>query len=332
MTIRSFDRNSGTPSFPRLQLEPKFNLLMIVNPKLLMSENFIEIGNFVRGRAPDIRVILISDSVKSRPLLKKAEDRPTLAFSPMVLHSVRPKRGKVYSGQPLPKLDQMRMLKRFGIPVPRWTTIEPDTHLSPEEWGPLVVVKPSAFGAATSSRGINAQLTEEMRYRFPQSYPKGHPGRLGPMIAQQFIDTGARPAQIRVLTLFGTPLYAEEIRARNEQVFPDPVTKETLERFNITPVTEERDRAFVYDKDVLDLARRVYSAVPEVPLQAVDIIREAQTGKLYVLEINPGGNTWHFSSKYGRHQLIEGRKREDQFDAFQLAADVLIERTRREAC
>jgi hypothetical protein len=31
-------------------------------------------------------------------------------------------------------------------------------------------------------------------------------------------------------------------------------------------------------------------------LLGVDIIRESQTGQLYVLETNPYGMTWHFSS------------------------------------
>src|SRR5262249_52936186 len=34
---------------------------------------------------------------------------------------------------------------------------------------------------------------------------------------------------------------------------------------------------------------------PGNPLQGVDIIREAESGKLFVLEANPGGNTWTFS-------------------------------------
>jgi hypothetical protein len=152
------------------------------------------------------------------------------------------------------------------------------------------------------------------------------------MMAQQFIDTGLQPAQIRVLTLFGVPLYAERISAVKEQPLPAARTKELVSQVKITPVTAERARAFVYDADVLDLARRVAAVFPAVPLQGIDILREAKTGKLFVLEINPGGNTWHFSSKYGRRQRVEGKKRQEQFDAFSIAADVLIERTRAEAC
>jgi glutathione synthase/RimK-type ligase-like ATP-grasp enzyme len=225
----------------------------------------------------------------------------------------------------------MRLLKERGIPVPRWTVIKPETKLSASEWGEVVVVKPAGYGVATFSRGVQLQMTADVRFKLPHAYPEKHPGRDGPMMAQQFIDTGLQPAQIRVLTLFGVPLYAEKISSVKEQPLPAARTKELVSQVRITPVSAERARAFVYDADVLDLARRVAAVFPSVPLQGIDILREAKTGKLFVLEINPGGNTWHFSSKYGRHQRVEGKKRQDQFDAFSIAADVLIERTRNEA-
>ena len=54
---------------------------------------------------------------------------------------------------------------------------------------------------------------------------------------------------------------------------------------------------------------------------------------LYVLEANPGGNTWHFSSKLaeeGRKE-ISREQRIEQMDAWGVAARVLAERTRAEA-
>ena len=57
------------------------------------------------------------------------------------------------------------------------------------------------------------------------------------------------------------------------------------------PIARELTR----DPDILELARRTSSAIPEAPLQGVDIVREVATGQLFVLEANPGGNTWIFS-------------------------------------
>lgn len=73
-------------------------------------------------------------------------------------------------------------------------------------------------------------------------------------------------------------------------------------------------------------------ALPDVPLQGIDVLRENKTGKLYALESNPGGNTWHFSSAFGailRDEVGDGRaKMLAQYDALPRAARTLIEATR----
>jgi hypothetical protein len=52
-------------------------------------------------------------------------------------------------------------------------------------------------------------------------------------------------------------------------------------------------------------------------------------GRLYCLEINPGGLTWNFSSRRAQDvPTIDGIRREDQFGAWGIAADALIEKTR----
>ncbi|MEJ0097458.1 MAG: hypothetical protein WDM84_05355 [Bauldia sp.] len=65
------------------------------------------------------------------------------------------------------------------------------------------------------------------------------------------------------------------------------------------------------------------------------LLRDERTGKLYVIELNAGGNTWHFSSMF----FAEARrkdpeftvKRRRQFDAMRTAARVLVARTNAEA-
>jgi hypothetical protein len=80
----------------------------------------------------------------------------------------------------------------------------------------------------------------------------------------------------------------------------------------------------------------MHAAVPEIPLKGCDFLREASTGKLYLIELNAGGNTWHFSSAYGaklRAQLGPEfeRRRRTQFDALRTTARVLVQKTNAEA-
>ena len=93
---------------------------------------------------------------------------------------------------------------------------------------------------------------------------------------------------------------------------------------------------FVSDERVLALARRIHEVAPSSPTKGCDIIREEGTGRLFVLEFNPGGNTWHFSSRMSARPRANRppeheQRRHAQFDAFRTAARVLVERTNAEA-
>ena len=75
------------------------------------------------------------------------------------------------------------------------------------------------------------------------------------------------------------------------------------------------------------------AAFPQMPLLGCDILEEQETGMLYGIEVNAGGNVWHFSSPY----LAETRSktpilnaaRLNQYNAFDTAAKALINATRR---
>jgi hypothetical protein len=64
----------------------------------------------------------------------------------------------------------------------------------------------------------------------------------------------------------------------------------------------------------------------------MDIVRERSTGRPFIVEINPSGN-WHLSSPLAKNHfsLQIRRATYHQFNALQVTADVLIEKTRAEA-
>jgi glutathione synthase/RimK-type ligase-like ATP-grasp enzyme len=226
----------------------------------------------------------------------------------------------------------MKALQRAGIAVPKWTVLTPDTRLDEKEWGPVVILKPAAWRFASGGKGISLMRTEKVRFRERTSFPEGHPGRHDSMIVQQFIPTGEYPTKTRVLSLFGEILYGLE-RVASDRL-PEPgASDEVIEAGRVVSSGGALRTSFVINKDLIDLARRVFKCFPLVPLQGVDIIYDSRDGAAYVLEINPGGNTWHFSSRWAAafEKELGSQKLKDQLGAFDIAASVLIERTRLEA-
>ena len=149
------------------------------------------------------------------------------------------------------------------------------------------------------------------------------------MIAQKFIDCG-KPMSCRVLTLFGAPLFTF-CRQSTKPLALDP-TRSVFEQKEYMPSPPDNIRYATHDPDFLALAAAAYRAMPDVALQACDILRE-KTGDLYLLEINPGGGTWVFSNAnaQGFRNSLAVSDLTTEFDAFRTCARVLIERTRAEA-
>ena len=310
------------------------NLVLVHTPDYQAVEDFQIIGRAVQERAPDIEVFIASNSISSSVTRRQAGRRPSLIFSPATLLSFRPVRGKVYAGSPIPKLEQLERFQAAGLPVPPTAEIKPIVDLPKARFGSHVVVKP---GYSESSRGqfITLMRREAVSFQPRERFAQDHAGRYGPMLAQKFIDTGVFVNHYRVLTLFGTPLLAFKTTSETPRPTLDSSDEELA---TIALKARRRDgpitREFTSDSDVLELARRAYSALPEIALQGVDIIREAGSSKLYLLEANPGGNTWIFSKGHLTARLKKAlgvERLTDQFDAFRTAAKALIERTRAEA-
>jgi hypothetical protein len=89
------------------------------------------------------------------------------------------------------------------------------------------------------------------------------------------------------------------------------------------------------DPAVVVFARRVSAAFPDVPLLGIDILRRHGDGELFALEVNAGGNVWHFSSPtWAANRAAFPAVVEDmynQFNALDTAARTLIAVTRARA-
>jgi hypothetical protein len=312
------------------------HVVLAYRPGWQSIEDLTAIARHVIDIEPRIRPFIVPSTLGNSVSRKQAAALPTLIVSPGPLESFKPLRGRIYQGSRVPKFEEIRRLDQAGIPVPRTAILTPDLRLDPAIWGDFVILKPTDILTSSHGKGVNLIRTHRVRFRAPAEYPEGHPGRLGPMIVQQYIDTGVKLTGYRVLTFFGDPLCAHFSRSsalRIDPSAPDEVVENAIVAMQ---AGGDRERILMEDPEVIALARAAHDALPEIPLKGCDVIREASTGKLYVLEMNCGGNTWHFSSNFAEpirryHGPEFVLRQRQQFDAMRTAARVLVERTRREA-
>jgi hypothetical protein len=297
------------------------NLIIVHTPGAQDVSDFLKVKELIAERAPEIEVFLVANDAPQSVTRKKAAHRPTLIFSPYYLQHFKPARGKIYAGQVLTKLRQVRMLEEAGIPVPKAVFLNEDTQFDPAKWDDYVILKPNV-----GSRGSGVRLSPFSKI-FENARELGWPKTS--YLVQRFIDTGAYPTEYRALTVFGEPVYCNRVTSQEQRPELNP---DLPMDGRIASNSGPRVSTPCYDHDVLDLARRTFRAFPEVPVQGMDIIRDVHTGELYVLEVNPGGATWHLSSNLGKRlQERNGYSYYEQFDAISVIADRLIHFTRREA-
>jgi hypothetical protein len=319
--------------------EPTHSLILAYNPNFMPDDDLQNIVGRIKQQAPAIETFITSARRISALAENLAQDRPSLFVSIGPLKNFEPKHGKVYQGQMMTKVAQLERLNAAKVPVPEWEVLEPNTRLNHAKWGKTVVLKPTAI-VSSQGRGVQFVKTKMVQFISPEFFPARHPGSRGPLLAQSYVDTGEFPSEYRVLCFFGQPLYAlkkmsQEKRPVVSNVYDlsdrrDLVTTKGTKKFGYSGLRMKVTHQV--EDDVLELACKAFAAIPEAPLQGMDIVREQSTGKLYVLETNPGGFTWHFSSKFaGTQRLIDGIRKEEQMDAFSVAAEVLIERTLAEA-
>lgn len=312
------------------------HLLLVYRPGWQSTDDLVEIAGHARVIDPSVRTFVLPSTHRNPVTRKAAGERPTLVVSPGAINTFRPSRGKVYQGRPIHKVEEIRRLAVAGVPVPRTAILTPDLKLDPNEWGEFVILKPTDIGSSSHGLGVQLMRTERVRFIPPHRYPPGHPGRRGSMAVQQYVHTGDRLTTYRVLTLFGTPLYAQ-LNIGGTDRLDLGASDAVIEKAKVALQSADTREAMLVDEpDVLAMARAAYLAIPEIPLQGCDILRDSANGALFVIELNCGGNTWHFSSTYSasfrrNYGAAYEQKRREQFDAMRTAARVLIERTNVEA-
>ena len=307
--------------------EYQCNLVIVHTPGLQALSDFTTIKSLIAARAPEIEVFILANGMRHSVTRKWAASRRTLVFSPVPIERFSPLRGKVYACRRLGKLEEIRRLAAAGLPVPDTVQVEPDTRLDPQGWGPFSVVKPIA---ARQGEGVRLRRTIDVGWTDPWSWPADDPCFGQAILAQRFIDTGPFARSHRVLVVFGRCVYSIVSRQLTARPAIELDARESVD-LPIASNAGERSIELDFEPDVIDLSCRAARAFPDIPVLGVDVVREAATGGLYLLEVNAAGYTWQLSSDYG--EVLKKKHNLDlaaQFGALDIIADALIEVTRRE--
>lgn len=324
----------SNPSVPLFR--PRERLLnIIVNNELLELNDFVEICGKVRARAPHIHIFLgnlnsrdeqVSHNLWSLPALTIGLGTPVGSFTP--------KRGDLVYNKTVSKLDQAAIMQAKGVRTPRTARFEHGAQYDPALWGEFVILKPAPLHLTSDGKNVRMIRTNRLKEISTPRKLAEMLGTTAPVLVQSFVDTGPRPVCWRVLTLFGHALYC--LRTVSPIATPS-LSGSDEEIESATIVSKHADWKGVYDfadilfldskPEILDFARSVAACFPRIPLLGVDILQHHETGELFGLEINAGGNTWHFSSKgAATGRTAVGREaRMAQFGAWDVAARALIE-------
>jgi hypothetical protein len=313
------------------------NLILVANPNGVDPKDFEEIAEIVRRDNRRLEAFVVRVDQPASVIPARFWRNPTLIVSFGETGQFKPPRGLVLHNRSIHKYQQYVQFCLAGVNTPRTGNFVPGQEYLESDWGEFCILKPADLGKMSKGGNVRLQRTRRLAAFDPKQYPEDHVYRNSGLLVQSFIDTGPLAVSWRVLTLLGEPLYCFRSSSGVERP-PLDAPDEIIEKAVIEPkhpegkqkVGYEKLRAFVTDAEVMDFARQVNRAFPRIPLQGCDIVREAASGKLYILEVNPGGNTWHFSSPiFARQRGLLGGKAAftGQLDAFAIAAGILAKRT-----
>ena len=337
--------------------DPTRNLLIVHTTHLQDPSDWTAIKQRIELDAPDIEV-RIANNEHSNPSTKRWQvRRPSLVFSPVHLINYVPRGGALFCGHILGKDEQLRRLSSIGILTPRTATLSSASSFNSKEWGDYVIVKPNNLN---SGAGVTLVRTIDLFARYEElaglaftamvrnsdmnrtpgpSAPRGRAGRpISPeiLLVQPFIDHSedGYPTEYRVLSLFGRALYCSRNRWGNKR---PPLAEIATDPRGIIASNNKmmggRIRSICNDAEIISLGERAHEAFPECPVLGVDIIRDNENGRFYVLEVNPHGAVWHLSSSLAKNMDQEHvRELYAQFNALDRAANLLIQKTRAYAC
>jgi len=286
-------------------------------------DDFLAIAKLIIKKDPELAVVIKSTSYHPDEL------DPTLSHYPLLNIYLAnppeklPARGKTLYVKAIDKLEQYKNYSIADVSTPKTIEYEIGQPLNFNDWGEYVFLKSLNDSFSLNSFLIPTKLILDIKPYFDKLKIKNK------MLLQEFIYTGEYASHYRVLSFLGEPLYCTKtsnpypllLPTTLEEVFNNNTTQTSLQNIDLQFQLENNE-------EVLNFSRKVYNVFKEKPLQGIDIVFNDDKKKLFVLEGNQGGNVWTFSLSTSKMRAALGRTALlNQFNAFDVACDILIKKT-----
>ncbi len=286
-------------------------------------DDFLAIAKLIIKKDPELAVVIKSTSYHPDEL------DPTLSHYPLLNIYLAnppeklPARGKTLYVKAIDKFEQYQNYSIADVSTPKTIEYEIGQPLNFNDWGEYVFLKSLNDSFSLNSFLIPTKLILDIKPYFDKLKIKNK------MLLQEFIYTGEYASHYRVLSFLGEPLYCTKtsnpypllLPTTLEEVFNNNTTQTSLQNIDLQFQLENNE-------EVLNFSRKVYNVFKEKPLQGIDIVFNDDKKKLFVLEGNHGGNVWTFSLSTSKMRAALGRTALlNQFNAFDVACDILIKKT-----
>ena len=307
----------------------RYNLIIIHHPEAQHISDFEAIRDMMGSRAPDISVhIWTAHEQGGQEFWTQARQHPTLIFSPTGVQFTASVGGAKLVSMPTTKEKEARLVHKAGFPVPQTARLTAELTLDEQVWGPFTVVKPNI---GSDGKGVRLRRTKHIHWIDPGWWPADDDRFGKELIVQQYVHSGDHVNCYRVFTVLGEIIYSIHTSLRAPLILPDPSGSDDVD-MPIAANTGDREVKLNYDEEVLAFAQDLARALPMRPVMPIDIVRHRDTGRLFVMEINSHGWSWHLSSPFGqKQQQTYGLNYYTQFGGLGKIADALISRTRQMA-
>jgi hypothetical protein len=290
------------------------------------ADDFQQIARRIRKLDPTIGVTMFSDFLTSKMLPPEYLNLPMLVIYLCNPPSSEFKVATKLAVKETSKIDEYAHFKQHNIlclPIERFKW---GMALDPAIYGDWVVLKPE-FKNSTG-RDINMLPTALLPTLTLDDFPANHLIREDTYLVQKFIKTGETPVHYRVTIFLNEILFSSKSCSKFQ--YPQPNLTCMLSTTVASNIAENRTTQLYENEEINNFALVVSNTFPVSPLLGIDILQDELTKQLYVLEVNAGGNVWHFSSTNGenyRFNLGGKNAMVRQYNAWDRAAEALVRNT-----